>query len=120
MNAVNTQGNQTRRRKELVHIHAVNIYFKGDTLEGGVVLGLLSKILDIGTSFETFRDKLKGYVQRKFDNAKYVIYVVTYMKDPMKCFEESIVKEDLDEQEANSISKKKRLELSLTRYMDRE
>ena len=47
----------------------------------------MSKTIDIGTAFDNFRDKQKGYVERKFDNAKYVIYVVTDMEDPMGLFE---------------------------------
>ena len=41
--------------------------------------------LDIGTDFEKFGEKLKGYVERKFDNAKYVMCVVTNREDKMKC-----------------------------------
>ena len=62
-------------------------YFKGDTPEVGALLGLLYKKLDIGTAFEKFREKLKGYVERKFDNAKDVMCVVTDMDNPMKIFE---------------------------------
>ena len=70
-----------------MQIHTVNIYFKGDTLEVGAILGLMPNHLYIGTDFGNFREKLKGYVERKFDNAKYVLCVVTYMGYHMKTFE---------------------------------
>ena len=62
-------------------------YFKYVTPHVGTVLGLLYETLDIVTALEKFRDKLKDYTVRKFDNVKYVIYVVTEMEDTMKCFE---------------------------------
>ena len=46
--------------------------------------------------------------------------VVTYTEDPMKTFEEKNMPGDLYEEESKSILKKKRIELALTRYMDRE
>ena len=33
--------------------------------------------------FDKFREKLKGYVERKSENAKYLMCAVTYMEDPM-------------------------------------
>ena len=74
------------RRKKLVHIYTPQIYFKSDSPEVGAVLGLLSEKLDIETFFDKFREKLKGYVDRKLKNSKYVICVVTVMEDPMKTF----------------------------------
>ena len=79
--------NQICRWKELIQLHKEHKYFKGDTPEVGALLGLLYKKLDIGTAFEKFREKLKGYVERKFDNAKDVMCVVTDMDNPMKIFE---------------------------------
>ena len=64
--------------------------FKGDTPEVGAALGLLSEKLDIGTDFDKFREKLKGYVERKFDNPKDLLFVVTDMEDPMKKMERKI------------------------------
>ena len=87
INTGNRTGNKSFSRTELVHIHTSNIYFKGDTPEVGSVLGLMSKKLYIGTSFDNFREKLKGYMERNFDNTKYVLCVVTYMEDTMKTFE---------------------------------
>ena len=43
--------------------------------------------LDIGTAFDRFREKLKGYVERKFDNSKDMLCAVTDMEYPMKTFE---------------------------------
>ena len=57
--------------------------FKYVTPQVGTVLGLLYETLDTGKAFEKFREKLKDYTERKFDNAKYVTYVVTEMEDPM-------------------------------------
>ena len=48
-------------------------YFKYDTPHVGTVLGLLYETLDTGKAFENFRDKLKDYTDRKFDNANYVL-----------------------------------------------
>ena len=45
---------------ELVQLHTLHIYVKGDTPEVGDVLGLLSKKIDTRTNFDKFRDKLKG------------------------------------------------------------
>ena len=87
MNTGNRRGNHIRRRTELVQLNTPHRYFKGETSELGAVLGLLSKELDIGTAFDNFREKLKGYVERKFYNVKDVMCVVTYMEDPMKTFE---------------------------------
>ena len=42
METGNRRGNQSRRRTELVQLHTVNRYFKGDTPELGAVLRLLS------------------------------------------------------------------------------
>ena len=42
------------------------------------------------------------------------------MENTMKTFEEDNMLKYLDEDEANSILKKKKLELSLARYMDKE
>ena len=44
---------------ELVQLHTANRYFKGDTPELGVVLGLLSQKLDIGKAFHKFRENQK-------------------------------------------------------------
>ena len=87
--------------------------FKGDTQEVGAVLGLFSEKLDTGTAFDKYREKLKGYAERNIDNAKGVMCVVTDMEDPIKTFEEDIILKYLDEYEAKSILKKKRLELAL-------
>ena len=66
MNTGNIRGKHTHKRKELVQLHAAHIYFKSNTPKLGAVLGLMSKKLDIGTAFEKFIEKLKGYVERKF------------------------------------------------------
>ena len=58
-------------------------------------------------------------MERKFDNTKYVMCVVTEMEDPIKNFEENIPKY-LDEDEFKSTLKNKITELALKRYMDRE
>ena len=70
-----------------MHLHTTNRYFMGDTSEVGAVLGLLSKKIDIGTDFENFREKLRGCVERNFENEKDVLCVVTYMEDIVKTFE---------------------------------
>ena len=49
-----------------------------------------------------------------------MLCVVTDMEDTMKKFEDDIISEDLDEEEAKSIAKKKILELALEIYMYRE
>ena len=59
-------------------------------------------------------------MERKFDNAKDVLYVVTYMEYPMKIFEWEKMPYDLDEEQDKSIPNNKRLELSLTRSVYRE
>ena len=46
--------------------------------------------------------------------------VVTDMEGAIKMFEEDNMPRDLDENESKSILNNKRLELALTRYMDRE
>ena len=53
--------------------------------------------LDTGTDFYKFKDKLKGYSERKFDNAKNVMCVVIDMEDPVKIFEDKNTPEDLYE-----------------------
>ena len=84
------------RRTELVQLHTAHRKFKGDTTELGAALGVLYEKLDIGTAFDKFRQKLKGYVEIKFDNKKYVLCVVTDMEDPTKTFEEDNMSEYLD------------------------
>ena len=83
---INT-GNRRRRhrhkRTELFQLHTSHEGFKGNTTEVGNVICLISEKLDIGTAFDKFREKLKGYAERKFDNTKYVMCVVTYMEDLM-------------------------------------
>ena len=59
-------------------------------------------------------------MERKFDNAKDFLCVVTYMEDTMKIYGDKNIQEFLDEEESKSIMRKKRLELVLTRYRDRE
>ena len=59
-------------------------------------------------------------MERNFDNAKDLFCVVTDMEDPMKTFEESNMMWNLYEEEEKSILNKKRLELALTIYMDRD
>ena len=49
----------------------------------------------------------------KFDNAKDVLWVVTYMGDTMKTFEDNKMPEYLYDEEAKSILKNKILELAL-------
>ena len=39
--------------------------------------------------FDKFKEKLKGYAERKFDNSKYGMYVVTEIEDPVKKFEDN-------------------------------
>ena len=77
-------------------------------------------MLYTGTYCDNFIEKLKGYTDRNIDNEKYVMCVVIYMEYPMKMFEEDNMQKYLDEEEARSILKKKRLELALTRYIYRE
>ena len=101
-----------------MQLHAVYRYFKGDKSEVSALLGLLSEKLDIGTAFDKFRDKLKGYVDINIDNQKDVLCVVTDMEDAMNCFEEDNMPEYLVEYEAKSVLKNKSLELELMRYMD--
>ena len=80
-----------------MQIHTAHRYFKGDTPELRAVIGLLSKVLYIRTAVDKFRVKLKGYAERKFENSKYMMCVVTYMEDSMKVFEDKIVPEYLNE-----------------------
>ena len=82
--SVNGILNQINGRTELMRLHTAHRYFKGDIPEVGAVLGLLSKKIDIGTDFDKFRVKPKVYVERKFDNTKDVVYVVTDMEDLMR------------------------------------
>ena len=67
--------------------HSTHRELKGNTREVGTIIGLFTEKLDIGRDFDKFREKLKGYVEIKFDNTKDVMCVVTYMEDPMKMFE---------------------------------
>ena len=62
-----------------MQINIAHRYFKNDTPEDGTVLGLLFEKLDIGTAFYKFREKLKGYVDRRLDNSKDVMRMVTDM-----------------------------------------
>ena len=80
----------------------------------------MSEKLEIGTAFDKFIDRLKGYVERNFDNEKDVLCVVTDMEDLMKTSEEENMLENLDEEKSKSILKNRRLELALMRYLDRE
>ena len=75
-------------RMELFQIHIAHKYFKGITPEVGAVLSLLSEKLDIGTVFDNFLEKIKGYVERKIYDTKYLMCVVTYMEDLTKTFED--------------------------------
>ena len=59
-------------------------------------------------------------MERKFDNTKGVMYVITDMEDTLKQFEEKNMMGYLYEEEENFNPKKKKLELALTKYMDRE
>ena len=95
MNTGKRRVNQIRRRTELVHLHTANTHFKGDTSVVGAVLDLMYKKLDIGTSLKKFIDRLKGYAERKFENSKNVLGVVTEMEDRMEIFEENNILEDL-------------------------
>ena len=92
-----------------MQIHTAHRYFKSGTLEIGTVLGAMNKKIDIGTVFDNFRDKLKGYLERNLYNATYVMCVVTDVEDPIKTFEEDNMPKYLDEDEAKSILKNKRL-----------
>ena len=83
--------------------------------EVGAVLGLLSKKIDIGMRFYKFREKLKGYTERKFDNVKDVMCVVIDRKDPLKSLKRKKFRIILYEHEAKSILKKKSQELALMR-----
>ena len=76
-NIANRTGIQRHRKTELVQLNPDHIYFKGDTPEVGAVLGLMSEKLDIGTDFDKFREKQKGYTERNFDNTKEIMCVVT-------------------------------------------
>ena len=60
--------------------------FKGDPMEVGAVIGLICEKFDNRTDFDMFREKIKGYVERKLNNAKDVMYVVMDMEDPTKTF----------------------------------
>ena len=55
-----------------------------------------------------------------FDNAKYLSCVITDMEDLMKTFEGGNMPECLDEEGVKTILKKKIIELTLMRYMDRK
>ena len=79
-----------------MQLHTTHRHFKDYTPEVGAVLGLLYEKLYIGTYFDKFKEKVKGYVERKFDNAKYVLCVGTDMEDPTKTFEEDNMSEYLD------------------------
>ena len=82
-NSVNIILNQIHGSTELMQLHTAHRYFKGDTPAVGAVLGLLSKNIYIGTAFDKFREKPKVHMERKFDNTKYVMCVVTSMEDLM-------------------------------------
>ena len=96
-----------------MQLHTAHRDFKDGTPEAGAVLGLLSGKLDIGTDFDKFREKIRGYVETKFDNSKDVICVVTDIEDAMQFLKKNNKTEDLDGEEAKYILKKKRLELAL-------
>ena len=95
-----------------MQLHTAHRYFKGGTLEVGAVLGLLSEKKDIGTTFDKFREKLKGYVEININNMKDVMYVVTDMEDKMKTFEEYNIPKYLFKEEVKSTLKHKILELA--------
>ena len=82
-NTGNRTGRHIRKREEIVQLHTIQRNFKNDTPEVGSLLGLMSKKIDIGMTFDNFREKLKGYVEINIDYVKYVICVVTDIEDPM-------------------------------------
>ena len=59
-------------------------------------------------------------MERNIDNAKYMMCVVTDMEGTIKMFQEDNMPKDLDQDESKSILEKKRPELEITRYVDRE
>ena len=65
-----------------------------------------------------FGEKLKGFAERKFDNEKDMLCMVTEMEDLIKVFKEENTPENLNEDAEYSTLKKKRLYLALIRYMD--
>ena len=90
-----------------MQLHTAHRYFKGGTLGVGAVLGLLSEKKDIETTFDKFREKLKGYVEININNMKDVMYVVTDMEDKINTFEEYNIPKYLIKEEVKSTLKQK-------------
>ena len=57
-------------------------YFRGETPELNVVIGLIREILDQGVTFENFQDVLKNYVLKNFHKVKDKVEIVTDLNDP--------------------------------------
>ena len=81
-----------------MQLHTAHMYLRDDTLEVGPVIGLLSVKLGIGTAFDKFSDKLKGYVKRETYNENYGMCVVTDMDNPMKFPEKANIPKYLDKE----------------------
>ena len=80
-----------------MQLHTAHRYFKGGTPGSRRCTWFTILKLDIGTYFDKFREKLNGYVERKFENEKDVFCVVIEMEEKVKSFEEYNIPEDLYE-----------------------
>ena len=66
-----------------MNLHIVHIYFWVTHWKWALYL-VYCQEENIGTGFDKFRYKPKGYTERKFNNPKYVMHVVTDMEDMIK------------------------------------
>ena len=62
-------------------------YFRGETPELNVVLGIITERMDQGVTFENFQDVLKKYVLKNFHKVEDIFEMVTYLNDPFPNFE---------------------------------
>ena len=89
--------------------------FKGETPELNAILGLITKRLDQGITFEKFQD-----VQKNFRKAEDIVEVITDLNDPVTNFYTKHMPDDLTEKEEESKIKMKIWEMRVKQYMDQE
>ena len=69
--------------------------FKGETPKMYAVLGIITKRLNQGMTFNKFQDVLENYFLKNFREAEDIIEQITYLNDPVTNFDTKDMPDDL-------------------------
>ena len=94
--------------------------FKGETPEINAVLGIITKRLEQGVTFDKLQDVLKNYFLNDLIKSEDIVEIITDLKGPVTNVDTKHIPDDLTKKEEESKIKMTMWEIRVKRYINRE